>query len=208
MTTNNRVLILAAGDGFRWGNYRGTAKHFVDIDGEKLLHRTCRQFLTYSSDVYVVGKSEEYSYPGTKLFIPPRDPNWGDFAKYKSSKELWSSGRTILAFGDVNYSDAAINTITSTPGEIMFFLRPGHSTITGGRPEVFTLAFDGSAHERINAALDQLIRGKVPPPGASRTYHHLVRPHYTDNNLHTIIDDETTDFDFPYDYDKWLELCR
>jgi hypothetical protein len=208
MTTNNRVLILAAGDGSRWGNYRGTAKHFVDIDGEKLLHRTCRQFLTYSSDIYVVGKSEEYSYPGTKLFIPPHDPNWGDFAKYRSSKELWSSSRTTLVLGDVYCSDQAVETIMTTTGDIMWFLRHSHSEITGGRPEIFAFAFDSSAHERIDNALSALIQGKVPPPGGWRIYRHLVRPNYLNNALHTVIDDETTDFDYPYDYDKWLELCR
>lgn len=206
MTTKNRVLILAAGDGSRWGNYKGTAKHFVDIDGEKLLHRTCRQFLAYSSDVHVVGKSKEYSYPGTKLFIPPHDPDWGDFAKYRSSRELWSSGRTILAFGDVYYTDEAVKTIMTTPGKVMWFLRHNNSAITGGRPEIFTFAFDSSAHSLIDKHLKILIDGKVPPPAAWRTYRSMVRPMYYDNKMHTVIDDQTTDFDFPFDLDNFERL--
>lgn len=206
MTTNNRVLILAAGDGSRWGNYKGIAKHFVNIDGEKLLHRTCNQFLKYTSDVHVVGKSKEYSYPGTKLFIPPHDPDWKDFAKYRSSRELWSLNRTILAFGDVYYSDNAVETIMTTSGEIMWFLRHNYSTITGGRPEIFTLAFDGSAHALIDSHLNALIKGNVPPPGAWRMYRSMVRPKYHDNKMHIVIDDETTDFDFPYDLDNFENL--
>jgi len=206
MTTNNRVLILAAGDGSRWGNYKGTAKHFVSVDGEKLLHKTCKQFLKYTSDVYVVGKSEEYFYHGTKLYIPPHDPSWGDFAKYRSSRELWSSGRTTLAFGDVYYSDSAVETIMTTYGKIMWFLRHNHSTITGGRPEIFTLALDGSTHALIDSHLDALIKGNVPPPGGWRLYRSMVRPNYRDNKIHTVIDDETTDFDFPYDLDNFESL--
>ena len=208
MKTEHRVLILAAGEGTRWENYLNVPKHLVEIDNEPIVYRTARQFLSYTSDVWIVSKNCEYSYPGAHQFSPPVDPLWSDFAKYRSCRELWSDGRTVLAFGDVYYSDAAIHTIASTPGQIMFFLRPNHSTLTGGRPEIFTLAFDGSAHERIDSALDQLIRGKVPPPGAWRTYRHIVRPHYTDNNMHTVIDDETTDFDFPHDYDRFLELRR
>ena len=206
MATNNRVLILAAGDGSRWGNYRGTAKHFVNIDGEKLLHRTCNQFLKCTSDVRVVGKSKKYSYPGTKLFIPRHDPSWGDFAKYQSSRKLWLSGRTTLAFGDVYYSDNAVETIMTTSEEIMWFLRHNNSTITGGRPEIFTLAFDGAAHALIGSHLDALIKGNVPQPGAWRLYRSMVRPNYHDNKIHTVIDDETTDFDFPYDLDNFESL--
>ena len=206
MITNNRVLILAAGDGLRWGNYQGVAKHFINIDGEKILHRTCRQFLSYTDDVYVVGKSDEYVYPGTKLLVPPHDISWGDFAKYWSSRELWSLERTVLAFGDVYYTDQAIEKIMTTPGEIMWFLRHNHSTVTGGRPEIFTLAFDSSTHAVLDQHLERLIKGKVPPPGGWRLYKSLVRPHYQNNKMHVVIDDETTDFDFPYDLDNFERL--
>jgi hypothetical protein len=206
MITNNRVLILAAGDGSRWGDYKSVAKHFINIDGEKILHRTCRQFLNYTDDVYVVGKSDEYKYPGTKLFIPPQDHGWGDFAKYWSSKELWSSQRTILTFGDVYYTDDAVEKIMTTPGEIMWFLRHNHSKVTGGRPEIFTFAFDSCAQDLIISHFDKLIKGRVPPPGGWRLYRSLVRPHYQNNKMHVVIDDETTDFDFPYDLDNFEHL--
>jgi hypothetical protein len=201
-----RVLVLAAGDGSRWGNYKGVVKHFINIDGEKILHRTCRQFLNYTADVHVVGKSNDYSYPRTRLFVPRQDDSWGDFAKYWSSRELWSSERTVLAFGDVYYTDQAVEKIMTTPGEIMWFLRQNHSTMTGGRPEIFTLAFDSSAHATLDQHFERLIKDKVPPPGGWRLYRSLVRPRYQDNEMRVVIDDETTDFDFPRDLDNFERL--
>lgn len=205
---DTRVLILAAGDGTRWGNYRGVQKHELMIEGEKLIHRTARQFLSYTDDVYIVAKDDSYSYPGTKLFIPQENPEWLDFAKYYCSKELWSEERTILAFGDVYFTDDAIEKIMHDEREICFCFRSAiKSEITGHGPEIFTFAFTGSQHEKVTAHLEQLISNKTPPPGAWRTYRSLVRsfpnPNYECNDLFIDIDDWTTDFDFPEDLDEW-----
>ena len=205
---DTRVLILAAGDGTRWGNYRGVQKHELMIEGEKLIHRTARQFLSYTDDVYIVAKDSSYAYPGTKLFVPQENLEWLDFAKYYCTKELWSQDRTILAFGDVYFTDYAIEKIMLDEREICFCFRSAiKSEVTGHGPEVFTFAFTGSQHEKVTAHLERLIADKTPPPGGRRTYKSLVRalqrPDYDNNDLHIDIDDWTSDFDFPEDLDEW-----
>ena len=38
-----KILILADGEGKRWGNYKGVPKHLLEIDGERLIDRMIRQ---------------------------------------------------------------------------------------------------------------------------------------------------------------------
>ena len=207
-----RVLIAAAGDGSRWRNHRGTSKHLTMIDGEPLLHRTCRQFLRYTSDVVVVGAHSGYTVPDTSLFVPPPgDPNWLDLGKFLSSRHLWATAeRTVVAFGDVYFTDEAINTIMASTKDWIFFLRPGPSSIMQARREVFAVAFDPSAHELLDQRMDELTKYRVAQSaGAWRLYADLVRPSYGDifrNDRHVKVDDLTTDLDYPKDIDV-LELA-
>lgn len=203
-----KALILAAGESSRWNNYRGGKKHFLTIDGEVLIHRTVRQCLQRTDDVTVVGLDESYEVPGAKLFVPNRpDPAWLDMAKFRSSMELWSDTRTVLLLGDVYFTDSAIDQIFSSTQSWVFLLRKGPSTITGGRAEVFAVAFDSSAQSRIKNSIQLLIDGRVAPhAGGWRLYRDLIRPAYGNpfnNDHHIAIDDWTTDFDYPSDLDEF-----
>ena len=68
----HRVIILAAGDGTRWQNYRDNPKHLVEIEGQRLLDRTVSQYKKYTDDIVVVGSDERYLLQGAQLFIPDR----------------------------------------------------------------------------------------------------------------------------------------
>ena len=48
-----RILILAAGDGTRWNNYRGVPKHLAPLCGEPILHRTVRMITERRPDADV-----------------------------------------------------------------------------------------------------------------------------------------------------------
>jgi hypothetical protein len=203
-----KALILAAGESSRWGNYRGGKKHFLTIDNEVLIHRTVRQCLQYTDDVTVVGLDLSYKVDGADLFVPDRpNPAWLDMAKFRSSMELWSNSRTVLVLGDVYFTDYAIDQLFSSTQTWVFLLRKNHSIITGGRPEVFGLAFDHSMQSHIKERIQVLIDGKVAPhAGGWRLYKDLIRPSYGDpfnNNHHISIDDWTTDFDYPSDLDEF-----
>jgi hypothetical protein len=143
--SNQKVLIIAAGDGSRWGNYLGVPKHLVNIEGEILLNRTCRQFLRYSSDVVVVGPDDRYSVQGTKLFIPDMSER-RELDKFASSMSEWNEqGKTILVYGDVYFTDEAVEAIVSHVGDWRYFCRSKASSITGKNcKEIFAISFDSA----------------------------------------------------------------
>jgi hypothetical protein len=204
-----RVIIAAAGESSRWRMHRGTTKHLAVVNGEVLLHRTCAQFLRHGSEVVVVGRDETYAVPGTSLYIPPFPPDrrWLDLGKFLSSRHLWATAeRTHLIFGDVYYTDEAVTAIMAIDRDWSFILRPNHSTVTGGRPEVFGISFLPSAHAALDHRLDELVRHQIAPNiGGWRLYRDMIRPSYGNdfrNTRHIKIDDMTTDLDYPGDLDK------
>ena len=203
-----RVLVLAAGDGKRWNNFRGTPKHLLEIEGEVLLHRTCRQFLKYTSDVVVVGPDRSYKVPETGLFIPPPPKSqWRDLAKFWSSHEIWGSKRTVLVFGDVYFTDDAVDTIMTNTDEWKCFLRKGPSSFTGCEyKEIFAFAFSSSQNQRFRDKIAKLIAKNETGRGGWQLFSELVwdTHHYRFDNPHYVnIDDWTEDFDFPEDLTTW-----
>lgn len=204
-----RVMILAAGEGSRWENYRGTPKHLTTIEDEVLLERTCRQFLRYTDDVIVVGADSRYEVSGTTLYIPPAPkPKWQDMAKFWSSHERWGSKRTVLAFGDVYYTDDAVKTIMENKDEWHCFLRKGPSSFTGCEwKEIFAFAFNGTQNQRFREKIMKSIAQKTAPSGGGwQLLRELVwdtHNYLFDNPYYTNIDDWTEDFDFPIDLTHW-----
>jgi choline kinase len=142
------VIIIAAGEGSRWGNYRDTPKHLTVVEKEVLLHRTCSQFLKYTDDVCVIGADERYAVENTSLYIiKTQNTHWGDAAKFMSSKHLWSqNSRTVLVFGDVYFTNDAVKKIMTDKDPFKFFLRKDKNEETGARwKEIFALTFDASS---------------------------------------------------------------
>ena len=205
-----RVVILAAGSAERWKNYRGTPKHLAVVEKEVLLHRTCRQFLRYTSDVCVVGADQRYAVDGTSLYVI-KSPNthWKDAAKFLSSQNLWlRDGRTVLVFGDVYFTPAAVKTIMSNDDEFKFFLRTGPNEETGARwKEIFALSFQGAMTPTIQRNLMHLVSsGAVGTQAGWALYRHMTGPSPAGmfSNQHFVeINDWTEDFDFPEDLEIW-----
>jgi hypothetical protein len=202
-----KVIVLAAGSGERWNNYRGTPKHFLNVEGEVLIERTIRQFSRYTDDILVVGSGQEYSFSNTSLFIPAvtdTDVRFGDMLKFYSSMHLWSDVRTVLVFGDVYFTDDAVSRIMSSDLDFTFLLRSNPRGQAGGRREVFALSFKGSMNQVISDAILKHIKGRSAlQAGGWFLYNSLVRPNYVYNNNHIDIDDWTTDFDYPDDIELW-----
>lgn len=205
-----RVIILAAGDGARWGDYRGTPKHLTKVEGKVLLERTAKQFLKYTNDVCIVGLDERYKVEGTSLYVI-KSPNthWRDGAKFLSSRNLWlSDGRTVLVFGDVYFTSEAVKTIMKNKDSFMFFLRQGPNETTGARwKEIFALSFDQTMAPKIAQNLLFLLsKNQLERTAGWDLYKYMVGPTANGlfNNPHFIeIDDWTEDFDFPEDLEIW-----
>jgi len=208
----NRIVILAAGDGTRWENFRGTTKHHTTVEGETLIERQIRQFSQHTSDIVMVAKNLTENFSSVKVFTPEQDPRWLDMAKFKSSNEFWGDERTVLAFGDVYFTDEAIDSIVNDDQEITFYLRKRKSSITG-KPykEIFALSFNASAKPKLQRWIEELIDQKIANvSGGWFLYFKMLEELNLDLSdgfereigfVH--IDDWTEDFDFPIDLLHW-----
>lgn len=207
------AIVLAAGEGKRWGNYTGVPKHLLEIEGESLIHRTTRQISAYADRTYVVGTDSSYKTDFSELFVPEQKQPALEMHKFSSSRALWSE-RTVLLFGDAYYTDEAISTIVQDTEDFTFFLRSGPSSFTQ-KPygEIYAFSFWDSTHQKLQESIDSLLREQdVYSAGGwalmrtllginhrSRTKDHFTKGHYTE------IDDWTEDFDYPIDLELWLE---
>lgn len=207
-----RVIILAAGSGERWKEFRGTPKHLTKIENKVLLERTCSQFLKYTDDVCVIGVDERYKVEGTSLYvIKAQNTHWKDAAKFLSSKNLWlNDGRTVLVFGDVYFTSEAVKTIMKNKDPFKFFLRTGPSELSGARwKEIFALSFNADMARTIGQNLLHLTSmGRAQRQAGWELYRYMIGPAPSGmfENPHFIeIDDWTEDFDFPEDLEIWEE---
>lgn len=206
----SRVLILAAGSGTRWGDYRGVPKHLVEIEGEVLLERTVRQFKRYSSDVIVVGPDERYAL-GAEVYTPTAQFG-NEMDKFASSFEMWSDDRTILVYGDVYFTDEAVATIMADDSDWKYFCRSTPSEITGKNcKEIFAIGVTGARAEWMKDAITRLMAVETSTGGwtlfreltLGRTNVAKTDRAMFDTGNHVEINDWTEDFDYPVDLENW-----
>lgn len=219
--TSPRILILAAGDGERWGNHHDRPKHFAWVCGEHLIERTVRQVLERDpgADVRIVVHDladERYKIPGTKRATARHDPALHNADKVLSARHVWHrTGRTVMLHGDVFYTDEAIDEILADRPGWHLFGRPGPSHLTGKDwNENFALAFDADAQEHIVDRIVELdIAGRLPA-GINHSNWYLAAVGVPDEHIadwarrpaspHFVaIDDWTDDFDTPAEYEMW-----
>ena len=212
---NFRVIILCAGEGSRWNNYTGVPKHQVVVEGEILVERTVKQFLKYTDDIVVVYNDESYQIPGTSSYIANKQENHKIMDKFLSSQDQWSDTKTIIVFGDVYFTDEAVEAIVTNDREWCFFLRKGASEITGKScGEIFGLSFNASFNQTLldsinNIVLKQNFSNPLFPAGWILLGYLLkverIEEIFMLKNSYSYvsIDDWTDDFDYPQDYDSW-----
>lgn len=219
--TEPRAIIIAAGDGTRWGNYLGTPKHLAWLCGERILHRAVRLARQYTNDVRVVvadPADTRYHAPGAQIEPARLNPANGDADKFLSSRHLWAKDtRTVILYGDVWFSDDAMRQIMSTrPYKDGWhaFVRFDPSKITGREwGENFAHAIDPQAHNAYEANLHRLVQlqqaGQLHRSGGWEQYRAMAGAADDELTKHrnlghaTVIDDWTDDFDFPGDWEMW-----
>ena len=217
-----KAIIIAAGEGTRWGEYLGIPKHLALVDNEPILHRTVRLLKeNFVNDITVVGPDDDrYKTPYSTLYIPKITPSYGDADKFLSSEELWNlSGKTITLFGDVFFTDAAIKTIITTDRNCWtVFGRSKSSHITGGKyGEIFAHSFtpnDIPKHKGSLNILVEAVRKKDAKKGSGWEHYKVMqgvrgrdirRSKIVIDNDFIEIDDFTEDFDFPEDYNRFIQ---
>lgn len=213
------IIIAAGGQGTRWDNYHDIPKHLIQIEGESLLERTVRQFKRFSpSNIYIVGPDDRYDLAGTKLHKPRLNEKNYEADKFLSYEKLWraKNQRTLILFGDVYFSDEAVETILSNdPYEWYAFGRAFESKLTGKKTgEMFGIYFDGSHAPHVKKYLKNLINqkreGAVGRIAGWELYKSMIGIPVEIINQHLVgghfinIDDWSDDFDYPQDYERWI----
>ena len=215
-----RAIIICAGEATRWQNYLGVPKHLIEIEGEKILFRTTRLLKKHGvKEIFVVVKEHDNRYvtPESKLHVI--EPNYrknADADKFLSSKDLWNrKGRTLVIYGDVYFTEDAIKKIMKfKEKEWTLFCRPNASKITGTPwGECFAQSFYPQHirlhKENLNFIAYKKRAGQIKRCGGWE--HYRAMTDQRDLNTHTMttnyveIDDWTDDFDYPKDYETWLE---
>ena len=210
--TNTQFVIMAGGKEQRWGQYLGVHKHLLQVHGERLLDRTVRLLLERGArQIKIVARHPEYDLPGCELVFPPDLENGGAVA----SRDFWSlRARTTILFGDVFFTDEAMDRICAmAPSEFTAIGRSKASEITGcPYEELFGFSLLPENHARVDRSIARvkaaLATGEIKSCGGWAIYRHLqglpLRKHRCRHNF-LDIDDFTDDFDFPEDYDRWIE---
>jgi hypothetical protein len=213
-----KVIILCAGDGTRWGDFRGVPKHLVEIEGQRLIDRTCSQFLSYTNDVVVVAPKDDdrYLIPNTTTYIP-KEFGGRELEKFYSSMDEWStSERTVLVYGDVYFTDEAVETIMTNSDSWKYFCRSTPSDITGKNcKEIFAIGFMPEKREWMVNSVMSILDLKSSTGGWSlfRLLTGNVDVSKSDMSMfntgnHVEINDWTEDFDYPVDLETWEHMRK
>lgn len=218
----NRYIFTAAGDGKRWGNHCGVRKHLAPICGEPNLFRTIR--LIQEND-----KSAEFyigihpDYPINHLNITTYDGTTykmgAESDRYIVSKPYWNeNGRTILIWADTFFTENAVKILCqSYPYWVRYGREGGNKFKSYGEefglsfwPEHHNLMYESSKKiEEISLRRGIDLYGTIylamlgmPEDEIIKHSNSGRKPNF--GNM-IEINDETDDFDFPEDYNNFIE---
>lgn len=189
-------------------------KQLLVVDGETLLQRQVRLLKRHGvSEIYIASSNPEIEAEGAIRYTPIN--NLYEIDRFSSSSGLWNTeGETLYIYGDVYYTDLAMNVICALSArDWLWFGRPHPSFIPEhGDPEVFAFRFQPQCHQFIMDNIDRVrteyIEGR----------HHrcigwdlmrslaglpLSSPELPANQF-VEISDITTDFDTLIEYQSWV----
>lgn len=197
-----RVIIPCAGAQKRWPSSQ--PKQLTELAGEPILHRTVRQLEGH--EVLIVGDNR-FAVGGAIVVPPNLNPKLGDVDKLASSRHLWDAdGWTLILFGDVWWSTAAMSAALAFPAETdQTWTAFGWMKLPNDG-EIFGFAFHPSMHTDADRAIRKVSKHRRIRGGWG-TYRALcganVQSH--GNYGHFIhIDDWSDDIDYPHERDAWV----
>ena len=208
-------MIIADGGREQLTEWLGGPRHLFDVEGEPLLHRTVRQFSSHG-EVIILGPPE-YEIPPAETIQPDQCVEWCGVAMLaKALPHVADRNRTNLVFGDVWFSDKAVDTIVGYESEEWrIFGRPKPSQITGtGWGEYFCISLWPEHKELLHMAMYRAFghwRDGSPRLSPWEVYHAMEGMPMTVGHGNPVptgphwvtIDDWTDDFDFPEDVVRW-----
>lgn len=192
-----KYIIMADGQGKRWNNYMGVPKHLIELNGERLIDRTVRLLKENDiQNIIVMASDERYKIEGTKLI--PQSIREYEIDRFDLQ---FLNGEVCYLYGDVYYTEEAIQKIVETPtDDILVFGRNKPSEINKkeyGELFAFKVKNVDKFKQCVSYIRNEVIAGRNRDLGWE-LYSHIGCPFI-------LIDDRSEDFDYPKDFDRWLE---
>lgn len=226
-----KVLIACSGKESRWGMYLGVHKHLIVVDGESLLHRTVRllkhnleRLEIFNYEINIVSFHKDlFKVSDTKLIVPNVKNN-GELSEYHDSpflhvsKHLWATATqkynnktTLILFGDVYFTDEAINKIVNNITMADDYCFYGYQGNQHKKGEIYGVSFKHIFNNdlwkkilEVKKDYDDKIIKRFLTWEIYRKLQSIDLKKHEIKNSFIEIDDITDDFDFPEDYDKWV----
>jgi len=230
---DKRFIILAGNKKFdsRWNNYLGVPKHMLPIKGEPLIHRTQRMLLEKGqTDIVVTCNKDNFNkYNLESVRVEESKSNltssYSDYEFFTTEDLLNKDGITIMMWGDVYFSEKFIDHIVNNESKDWhLYGRRKSSDITGSLyGEDFAWYFNNSHIPMIFEKSDEMLTKLIDLNNNSNLYPWVMEdctkmlyrimagldyedPHLIDKHHWIEWDDETEDFDYPEDWNKWSKL--
>jgi len=198
-----KAVIMADGKAKRWtADY---PKHFIEINGERIIERTIKLLKEYTDDIYITTHNPDMLYLKDKYNITIYEPkdNTHEITKFINSKPLWKDDNEILfIYGDVYFTKQAIDKIFNTkPDEYYFY---------GGAWEIYALRVNKNTYTRLECITEyikELADKKQGGLCGAWTLYRIMQQkdmmeHKIYNNF-IDIPDETFDFDTVGELIEW-----
>lgn len=189
-----KFIIMCAGKGKRWKNYLGIPKHFVKINGETLIGRTTRILKEHNIDYVITSSDKRYKKYGITI---PQSSNDCEVDRFENTKDK----EICYLYGDVYYTDEALDTIINTlTNEILFF---------GSDEEIFAIKIINKPlfMKHKNRVKRLYLKNKIERCIGWEIYRSLNNIPFNEhiiNERYYLIDDGTDDIDYPEDYEHFV----
>ena len=160
----------------------------------------------------VAPEDHRYDIDDAIKYTPKTNPE-REMDKFLSSMKLWGEQNVILVYGDVYFTDEAVETIMSYSGDWKYFCRPWPSDITGKNcKEIFAIYVPPHNHSFVKNNINAIADLNTATGGWSLFRQLTLGRHVKgadedkamfEAGCHIAIDDFTEDFDYPRDYVVW-----
>lgn len=193
-----KYVIMCAGNGKRWGNYKGVPKHLIKINHEPLLARTTRLLKRYTNNYVITGSNSLYSLYG---YLIPQTNNDCEIDRFEEVKD----DEICYLYGDVYYTEEAMKTIVETPtDDILFF---------GSDNEIFAIKIKNKDlfMEHKHKVKELYMKNEIDRCIGWEVYRSLNNIPFNEHKIterYVLINDGTDDIDYPWDYENFINKCK